>query len=723
MTINSEVRAAGPFDGNGVTTSFPFEFKVFADSEVLVVREIEGVELVLALGADYTVDLNADQDSAPGGSVDLPAALPVGYTLSMTSALAPLQPVDLTNQGGFYPRVINASLDRLTILVQQLSERLNRALVSPISDGGSGFADLPGADARKGAVLAFDEVTGAPLVGPSIASVGTVGANVASINTVAAQIAAVLTAAANVTDITNFADVYYGPSAADPTTRRDGLPLQPGDLYFNTLTDDMRSFDGVGWAPFASGTISSYTFSGDGLQTAFVLPTNPITKNNTQVYIGGAYQPKGGYSVSGLTLTFAVAPALGVNNIEVVVLAPLPVSPLTAGDITDLIELRTTAVRKDSNATTGAAVLPSGNNAQRPGAPVAGMVRYNSEEELFEGYQDGEWKALGGDSSPLFSVMWWPQRSAVPAGYVAADGQTLSRATYPDAWSGISAGNVPTVADATWSSTPTERGKFTVGDGTSTFRLPDYNGKAVGSLGALFLRGDGALSAGVAGEIQQDALQAHVHGQNMDSAAADVLPQVATSGAGASVAGYYNQTGVGALTSKQVQTSTSSGARTASETRPLNVTGCWVIKLFGAVVNVGSADAAQLASDYANLASRVSVLEGTGRPLTKEYASSPATFTANGTLTFTHGLGVVPKIVEAELHCIAADQGYAIGDIANVGGADYGPTWNGGLTVCKTASQVVVRTALSGVSIVNNSTGAIGLASPAGWRLVVRALA
>ena len=45
MTINSEVRAAGPFEGNDVATSFPFEFKVFADSEVLVVRELDGVEL------------------------------------------------------------------------------------------------------------------------------------------------------------------------------------------------------------------------------------------------------------------------------------------------------------------------------------------------------------------------------------------------------------------------------------------------------------------------------------------------------------------------------------------------------------------------------------------------------------------------------------------------------------------------------------------------------
>lgn len=211
---------------------------------------------------------------------------------------------------------------------------------------------------------------------------------------------------------------------------------------------------------------------------------------------------------------------------------------------------------------------------------------------------------VSGGGSPLFSVMWWPSR-VIPDGYVAADGQTLSRTTYPDAWAGIQAGNVPTVDEATWQSTTTERGKFTVGDGASTFRLPDYNGKASGSLGAVFMRGDGALSTAIAGVIQRDALQGHEHllptlGYAYGSAP---LPVIGPAGV------------VGTAKSGGVITDGVNGTpRTATETRPLNVTGCWLIKLFGAVVNVGSADASQLASDYANLASRVSSLEsGAGR--------------------------------------------------------------------------------------------------------------
>ena len=52
MTISTELRKAGPFTGNGVTTAFPFSFKVFAATDVTVtVANTQGSESVLALGA------------------------------------------------------------------------------------------------------------------------------------------------------------------------------------------------------------------------------------------------------------------------------------------------------------------------------------------------------------------------------------------------------------------------------------------------------------------------------------------------------------------------------------------------------------------------------------------------------------------------------------------------------------------------------------------------
>ena len=337
MTINSEVRVAGPFQGNGGAVDFPFTFKVFDADEVLVVREEAGVELVLELSVDYTVALNADQEAAPGGAVTLLAGpLPSGETLTLTSALAPLQPVDLTNQGGFYPRVINSALDRLTILVQQLSARLGRALKFPISDGPVG--DLPVRGVRAGAVLAFDAATGEPIAGPNIAQLGTVAAGIAAIgtvadnitdvNTVADNIADVNTVAAGLGDVSNFAGVYYGPNATGPTTRRDGSPLQEGDLYFNTTgVGGLRVYNGTAWRDSVSGSVTVQNLSGDGVETEFQLNYAPESENVTSVFISGVYQQKNTYQLGGVVgdlLIFDAAPPLGSNNIEVVVSSLVP---------------------------------------------------------------------------------------------------------------------------------------------------------------------------------------------------------------------------------------------------------------------------------------------------------------------------------------------------------------------------------------------------------------
>ncbi|RAS17637.1 hypothetical protein DFO50_103249 [Microvirgula sp. AG722] len=187
---------------------------------------------------------------------------------------------------------------------------------------------------------------------------------------------------------------------------------------------------------------------------------------------------------------------------------------------------------------------------------------------------------------PLLFPLWCPNRAAIPAGYAPADGQALSRSLYPDAWAGIAAGNVPVATDAAWLATPTERGKFTAGDGATTFRLPDYNGKSAGSLGAVFMRGDGALSAGADGVIQPDELRSHVHTIPYGNLQ---FPISSSSGTSLAYAGGGQMTG----------TSSVGGA----ETRPLNVTGCWVIRLFGAAVNPGAADAAQLATEVSKLRS------------------------------------------------------------------------------------------------------------------------
>ena len=59
------------------------------------------------------------------------------------------------------------------------------------------------------------------------------------------------------------------------------------------------------------------TFSGTGGQTAFTLTRAPAGSASIAVFISGVYQPPGNYTLSGVTLNFAIAPSSGTNNIVV----------------------------------------------------------------------------------------------------------------------------------------------------------------------------------------------------------------------------------------------------------------------------------------------------------------------------------------------------------------------------------------------------------------------
>ena len=75
MTISSTTRKAGPYVGDDVTTVLPFTFKVFKTADVLVKRQNADGSGRRCSSTDYTVALNTNQDTAPGGSVTLAAVL------------------------------------------------------------------------------------------------------------------------------------------------------------------------------------------------------------------------------------------------------------------------------------------------------------------------------------------------------------------------------------------------------------------------------------------------------------------------------------------------------------------------------------------------------------------------------------------------------------------------------------------------------------------------
>jgi hypothetical protein len=140
MTVSTGDAKAGPYTGNDSASAFAFAFKVFADTDIRVVSTViaTNVESDLVLNTNYTVARNADQDSSPGGTVTykvggVTTALPSTHKLTIVGDFTYEQPTDIPNGGAFFASVVEASLDRLTLLVKQVKEKLDRAVVTDVS--------------------------------------------------------------------------------------------------------------------------------------------------------------------------------------------------------------------------------------------------------------------------------------------------------------------------------------------------------------------------------------------------------------------------------------------------------------------------------------------------------------------------------------------------------------------------------------------------------------
>lgn len=135
MTISSATSKSGPYAGNGSTTVFDIDFKVFTAADLEVVRTSSaGVDTTLVLTTDYSVSLNADQEASPGGTVTCVTAPASGAQLTILRNMTMTQGAAFPNQGGFYPEVLEQALDKLTMIAQQQEERLDRTLQVGVSE-------------------------------------------------------------------------------------------------------------------------------------------------------------------------------------------------------------------------------------------------------------------------------------------------------------------------------------------------------------------------------------------------------------------------------------------------------------------------------------------------------------------------------------------------------------------------------------------------------------
>jgi len=153
MTVTSTNQKV-QFNGDGSTTVFAYNFKIFASSDLSVIlRSAAGTETVQQLTTNYTV---SGVGEASGGNVTMGTAPASGTTLTILRVQPNLQGLDLVPNDPFPAGSMEDALDKLTFMVQTHDEEIGRSIKASRTNVISSTEFSTSATDRANKVLAFD---------------------------------------------------------------------------------------------------------------------------------------------------------------------------------------------------------------------------------------------------------------------------------------------------------------------------------------------------------------------------------------------------------------------------------------------------------------------------------------------------------------------------------------------------------------------------------------
>ena len=240
--------------GNGSATSFSFSpFTVFLASDLLVIKvSATGVETTLTEGTgttNYSVSLTTPNSLPSTGSITYPATLGTqlasGEKIVIKRVVDLLQDIDLFNQGGYFPDVLEGGLDTSMMIDLQQQDDISRSLKGPITDTVS--VEIPSQTARANQFLTFNG-SGVPTVSAGTTGGVTVSTFMATVLDDTSAAAARTTLGAAATSAlpsaasSSAAGIVELATTAETTTGTDALrAVTPDGLH------DMTSLAGAAW--------------------------------------------------------------------------------------------------------------------------------------------------------------------------------------------------------------------------------------------------------------------------------------------------------------------------------------------------------------------------------------------------------------------------------------------------------------------------------------------
>ena len=130
MTVSMQITKR-IYQGNGVSTQWDVDFPFMSASDICVyITSPEGVEEEVS--SHYAVDALAHTLTYPTAESGQPP-LAEGWRLTVLRHTPLTQEIDLIRQGELDAEVLEEGYDKLTLLVQELNEQINRSIKYPVS--------------------------------------------------------------------------------------------------------------------------------------------------------------------------------------------------------------------------------------------------------------------------------------------------------------------------------------------------------------------------------------------------------------------------------------------------------------------------------------------------------------------------------------------------------------------------------------------------------------
>jgi len=195
MTI-AKTDARKQYSGDDSTTVFAFPYRFFADADIDVyLLDAAGTETLQTLTTHYTLSNNGDET---GGNVTMVTPPATGETLTIVRTIAQTQITDYAANDAFPAETHEAALDRLTLLVQDAQEQLDRAVKVDVSE----TVDIDTLQANINTLVAIDDdITTVAGISANVTTVAGVSADVTTVAGISANVTTVAGISANVTTV------------------------------------------------------------------------------------------------------------------------------------------------------------------------------------------------------------------------------------------------------------------------------------------------------------------------------------------------------------------------------------------------------------------------------------------------------------------------------------------------------------------------------------------